>query len=271
MYNFGKDQKFSALKITPALRALALLAVGTASTIPAIAKGDMPIPLPSPGIQSSIQTQQEPFSKQLRKALEQFHDIVGNTQFQHRISDGTLTKEQYIFHLKQRFLVHQALDTALGSDEAQKNPSIAALYGKEQKEAFKHLQDDLKVLGNDASKLTDKIATKSTKTALEYIRKMGAENPVALLGYLHSLTAGLPFGGQTIGAGIQDAFKASSSKVPTSYYMNSLSVEYYMQKHAPGLNAITDPKTQEEVIKGAKQGYVQIIQTGNDPFYMPKK
>lgn len=236
-------------------------------------------PLPAISQTVGTQTQQtQPFSEVLRSALKTsknseqalYHDLIGKTRFQDRLKAHDFTVDQYKFHLTQRYLMHKALDDVLSSKDAQKNPVVAAIYGAGQKEALSNLVSDLKALGIDAAKLTDKDATKITKTALSYIRTDCKSDLYKGVGYLHTLTGGLPFGGRMIGGEIETSLKTKMQDVPLAYYTKSLSVDYYMEKHAPALDMITDKKQRDAAIAGGIQAYVQLIQAGQESAYDSK-
>jgi hypothetical protein len=175
------------------------------------------------------------------------HDVVGNTAFINTVMANGLTKQQLVDHLQQRALIHEAVDHILSSSRIK-----VAAYDAQQKEVMSLLRTDLENMG--ASWPTPSQAWPLTKEFLAEIKRSAKAGPYFALGVFHVYYGGITHGGRDIGDMITGQLKFN-----LTYYEKSDGYTEY----AKAVDTVTDPKAQQEMIRGGVDAYHYIIAVNN--------
>ncbi|RYG24041.1 DUF3386 family protein [bacterium] len=189
---------------------------------------------------------EEAFSKLLSASFGDNHEVVSRTPFIEAVLGEKLTKPQLLLHLRQRELVHRALDGVLSS--------AAVPYGDAQKEVLALLDKDIAALESTAPSAGE--ARPLTKEFLQAIEASRAEGPYFALGVFHVYYGGITNGGRHIGA-----MMAKQVGVEPSYYLKSDGYREYLAK----VNLISDPIARSEMIRGGQAAYRYIIASNREP------
>jgi hypothetical protein len=197
---------------------------------------------------STAQVQRdEAFTRILSASFGKNHEIVSQTPFIETVLNEKLTKPQLLLHLRQRELVHRALDAILSSA-----PGVP--YEGPQKEVLALLDKDILALGSTVPTASE--ARPLTKEFLRTIEESRSEGPYFALGVFHVYYGGITNGGRQIGAMI-----GKQVGVEPSYYLKSDGYRDYLAK----VNLIEDPIARSEMIRGGKAAYAFIIASNREP------
>jgi len=193
----------------------------------------------------------KPLTRLLRDSFGDMHDVVSSSVFIKTVTAGSVTMPQLEAHLQQRALIHDAIDQIL-----RRGRLSAGLYGDRQTEVLSLLRSNLQSLGT--SWPSKSAAWPLTEKFLEEIRDSAKAGPYFALGVFHVYYGGITHGGRDIGAMIDGSLKTN-----LTYYEKSDGYEEY----ARAVDAITDPKAQQEMIRGADEAYRYIIAVNNLDFF----
>ena len=190
----------------------------------------------------------EPLSRLLRDSFGNMHEEASDTAFINTVMAGSLTKPQLEAHLQQRALVHEAVDRVLEKAHVSPLP-----YGNSQREVISLLRKDLQSIGS--SWPSRSMTWPLTQRLLDDIRHSG---PYFALGVFHVYYGGITHGGRDIGLTI-----GKQLNVALTYYEKSGGYEEY----SSGVDAITDPMAEQEMIRGADEAYRYIIAINNSEMF----
>lgn len=196
----------------------------------------------------------KPFTRVLREAYGDKHEVVSNAAFNKTLFEGALTKPMLEVHLQQRALIHDAVHRILtAADPGEKTLP----YGPEQKKLLTLLRADLTDMGSGWP--TDAEARPATKAFLAELRASEAKGPYFALGVHHVYYGGTTNGGRSIGQKIADTLQIS----PTYYRDSDGYADYVARVNA----TVTDTAARAEMIRGGQAAYAYIIASMNEDVF----
>jgi hypothetical protein len=193
---------------------------------------------------------EKPFTRILRESYGVNHEVVGNAAFNKTLFEGKLTKNQFLVHLQQRALIHEAVGKVLTA------AGTSVPYGPEQKSVLTFLREDLKAMGPGWP--AESVARPLTKAFLQEIRDSAKLGPYFALGVHHVYYGGITNGGRMIGKKVEDTTGFAST-----YYAKSDGYIDYLTE----VNKISNPKARQEMIRGGQAAYRYIIASSNEDVF----
>jgi hypothetical protein len=204
---------------------------------------------------SSNSTKSEPlFSRILRTAFGENHEIVGKAAFNATLFGGMLTRPQLEIHLQQRALIHNEVHRILNGAD----PKTA--YSTAQKNVLMLLFGDLIVM--DSGWPTEAQARPRTHAFLQEIRESEKQGPYFSLGVQHVYYGGITNGGRMIGQKISETLG-----IKLSYYLVSDGYQEYLR----AVDKIISPEARAEMLRGGQAAYRYIIASSDEDVFKSAK
>jgi heme oxygenase len=138
--------------------------------------------------------------QRLRDETREHHQRAENRSYEQALIRGTLPRATYVEGLSQRYLIHAAIESAVRR-LAETRPRLAVLIDSVHQQA-PHARADLAFFGLDPATIAPR---RATRRALEFLAKLEAENPVALLG-AHYVFEGSKNGARYIARSLRKAY-----------------------------------------------------------------
>jgi len=159
-----------------------------------------------------MQTELAPIMPQLKEHTQPLHDQTEQGAFNRELVHGRLPREAYVGYLAQMLLVHQALESRLRAHRDMIPSFKQVLRDYQFQEDY--LRQDLAFFGFDTANVTPNPATRAF---IDFIERIEAENPVALLG-IHYVFEGSNNGGKFLAKAIAKAYDLDESGAGVRYY-----------------------------------------------------
>jgi len=199
---------------------------------------------------STLTVPEEKLTRLLRESFGSMHEAANTTAFIRSVQGERVTQAQLEEHMRQRALIHEAVDRVLGK------VSMPA-FGPQQREVTGLLRADFRAMHRPWP---------APSQALPLTKKLVAEilghGPYYALGVFHVYYGGITHGGRATGGFIHKHLNA-----PVDYYLKSDGYDAY----AAEVDKILDPAAQREMILGADDAYRYVIALNNLPVFEPRK